>query len=703
MNDLLGKTLLMVFIPFAFVLLIIPFMKKMAFLIGAVDVPRDRHIHKKDMPKLGGLAIFLGFLFGYMLFGNHSEQMNSILIGSFIIVLTGIIDDICELRPLHKMIGQIVAACVIAFYGKILLVDVSAFGFYLNFGILTYPLTILFIVFCVNCINLIDGVDGLAGGISSIYYLTVGIISYISGKFDLEFVLTFVMLGATLGFLVHNFYPASIFAGDTGSMFMGFIISIIALLGFKNVTMSSLIIPMLILAVPILDTLFAFIRRTLKGEKFYKADSCHIHHQLLNRNFSQRTTVLIIYFINLLFAFASIVYIIDAENKYSFYVYGVLALIVILFVWNTNVIFDRKEIKKRLHFKKKLLFCSYDLNIGGIETGLINLLNNMDYDKYDITLILESKSGLLLDRLNEKVHVYEYRVSTNKNVLVRKINNFLKKSVWFLFNYHKYDFSCCFATYSLPCNFLAYFGSKNNLLYVHSNYTKIYDDINLKRFFDVRRIDKFRHVVFVSNESRSDLIKFYPNISNKSLVINNLINYEQILDLSNEKIGCKKSYKTLFVFVGRLEEKAKKLSRLIDTVKAVSDTELWIIGDGEDYNFYKDMIGDFDRIKMFGAKKNPYPYIKKADYVVLSSDYEGFPVIYSEAIVLEKKIISTIDVSDDFISIDGRFGYIVSSDNIADDIEKILKKDNLKCEKVDFSILNREKIKKLEDVIEEVI
>ena len=353
MNDLIGNILMMVFIPFAFVTLIIPFIKKVAFKVGAVDVPRGRHIHKKVMPKLGGLAIFFGFLLGYMIFGEHSEQMNSVLIGSFIIVITGMIDDICELKASQKLIGQVVAACIIAFYGKILLVDVGAFGIYLNFGILTYPLTILFIVACINCINLIDGLDGLAGGISAIYYLTVGIIGVMVGKYDLELVLTFVMLGSTLGFLVHNFYPAKIFAGDTGSMFMGFIIAVIALLGFKNVTMTSLIIPLLILAIPILDTLFAIIRRTLKGEKIYVGDTYHIHHQLLNRNFSQRTTVLIIYFINLLFAFASIVYVIDLENKYSIYVYGVLAIIVILFVWNTNIIFDRKELKEKIRGKIK--------------------------------------------------------------------------------------------------------------------------------------------------------------------------------------------------------------------------------------------------------------------------------------------------------------------------------------------------------------
>lgn len=350
MSDIIGRILLMIFIPFAFVALSIPFIKKLAFFIGAVDKPGGRHIHKKIMPKLGGLGIFFGFLLGYMIFGQHSEQMNSILIGSFVIIFTGFVDDICELRACHKIIGQVIAACIITFYGKILLVDVGAFGIYLHFGFFTYPLTILFILGCINCINLIDGLDGLSGGISAIYFLTVGIIGIILGKFGLELVLSFTMLGATLGFLIHNFYPAKIFAGDTGSMFMGFIIAVIALLGFKNVTLTSLIIPLLILAVPILDTIFAIIRRSLKGEKIFEGDKFHIHHQLLNRNFSQRTTVLIIYGINLLFASASIIYVLKGI-RLGYIIYSILILIVVLFIWNTNVIFDRKELRKK--YKKK--------------------------------------------------------------------------------------------------------------------------------------------------------------------------------------------------------------------------------------------------------------------------------------------------------------------------------------------------------------
>ena len=353
-QELISKIMIMILLPFVFVSLIIPYIKQIAVKIGAIDVPRKRHIHKKPIPKLGGLAIFLGFLLGYMVFGTHSVTMNAILIGSFLILIIGVIDDITELSAKVQFIGQLAAASVIVFYGGILLEDVSAFGLYINFSWLSYPLTIFFILGCINCINLIDGIDGLSGGISSIYFLTIGIIATMQGKTGLDFVLAFVMLGSTLGFLLYNFNPASIFAGNSGSMFMGFIISVIALLGFKNVTMTSLIIPLLVLAIPILDTLFAIIRRTLKGESPFEADKFHIHHQLLNRNFSQRATVLIILGMDLLFAATSIVYVIG-DSKLGYILYGILLFIVLIFVLNTNVVFDKDDIKSKIlkKFSKK--------------------------------------------------------------------------------------------------------------------------------------------------------------------------------------------------------------------------------------------------------------------------------------------------------------------------------------------------------------
>lgn len=351
-QEVLIKIMMMVISTFLLVAFLIPFIKKIAIHIDAMDIPNARKVHTKPMPRLGGLGIYLGFLFGYMIFGQHSETMNSILIGSFIIVLTGVVDDIKPLKASTQFIGQLIASLIVVFYGNIVLKDVSAFGIYINFSILSYPLTIFFILGCINCMNLIDGLDGLASGISSIYFLTIGIITTIKGSTGLDFVLTFVMLGSTLGFLVHNFYPASIFMGQSGSMFLGFIVAVIALLGFKNVTMTSLIIPLLILAIPILDTLFAIIRRLLKGENPSKPDKFHIHHQLLNRNFSQRTTVLIIYAVNLLFSFASIVYVLK-DRVLGYIIYSILLVMVVLFVAKTNVILDDEQKDKLFKVKKK--------------------------------------------------------------------------------------------------------------------------------------------------------------------------------------------------------------------------------------------------------------------------------------------------------------------------------------------------------------
>ena len=190
--------------------------------------------------------------------------------------------------------------------------------------------------------NLIDGLDGLSSGISSIYFLTIGIICYFKGSYGLDYIFCSIMLGACLGFLIHNHHPAKIFAGDTGSMFLGFIIGIIALLGFKNVTFTSLLIPFLIIAIPVLDAIFAIIRRFLKGEKIMSPDKFHIHHQLLNLNFSHKATVNIICFIDALFALASIIYVL-VDRTLGYILYGLLLILVLIFVLKTNVVVEHKK------------------------------------------------------------------------------------------------------------------------------------------------------------------------------------------------------------------------------------------------------------------------------------------------------------------------------------------------------------------------
>ncbi len=345
MDKIVLEILLMISSAFLISVLIVPIIKKLAIYIGAMDKPDERKVHKVPMPRMGGLAIYTAFLFGYMVFGIINDKMISILIGSFIIVFIGIMDDIKPISAKIKLLFQFIASLIVVVYGGIILNEINAFGIYINFGIFAYPITILFMLGCINCMNLIDGLDGLAAGISSIYFLTIGIITVILGQFALPFQLTFIMLGACLGFLIHNFYPAKIFMGDSGSLFLGFIISIITLLGFKNVLASAIVVPLLILAIPILDTLFAILRRKLKGQKVSMPDKCHIHHQLLNKKFSHPKTVLIIYVINVLFSLASIVYVIN-NRVLGYIIYAVLFVIVTLFVLKTNVIFERKNLTK---------------------------------------------------------------------------------------------------------------------------------------------------------------------------------------------------------------------------------------------------------------------------------------------------------------------------------------------------------------------
>ncbi|MCH5166863.1 MAG: undecaprenyl/decaprenyl-phosphate alpha-N-acetylglucosaminyl 1-phosphate transferase [Erysipelotrichales bacterium] len=335
-----------ILVCFISAVLLTPIVKKIAYHINAVDKPDNkRKVHHTIMPRLGGLAIFLAFLIGYMIFAPKTTQMLSVLIGGFIIILVGMCDDIHTLKPIYKLIGQIVAACIVVFYGNITLNDMIVFGIHFKFGIFAYPLAVFFVVAIINAINFADGLDGLAAGTSTIYFITIAIIGYIMNRLGgLDVILCLIMAGSCLGFLVYNFEPASIFMGDIGSMFLGFIISIIALLGFKTATITSLIIPLLLLFEPILDTILAMLRRLMNGKSMSSADREHLHHQLLKGTKSIRKSVLIMYGINILFASVSIFYTLG-DKKFSMILYLSLLILFIILVLKTDILFDHKNNK----------------------------------------------------------------------------------------------------------------------------------------------------------------------------------------------------------------------------------------------------------------------------------------------------------------------------------------------------------------------
>jgi len=295
-------------LSFAVAILITPLVKKLAIKIGATDQPNKRKIHKDVMPRLGGLAIFIGVIAGFLYLKPQSMYMTEVVIGAVIIIIVGILDDRFTLPAQYKFLGQLVAAIVVASSGLLISkLTVPFFGvIYLDY--FSYPVTVLWIVAITNAINLIDGLDGLAAGVSSIAMTSILIMAIADSQLVVIALCT-ILIGSSLGFLVHNFYPAKIFMGDTGALFLGYSISIISMLGlFKNITLFSFIIPIIVLAVPIFDTIFAIIRRFLNKRSIAAPDKLHLHYCLVDLGFSHRAAVLVIYFFSACFGLSAIIF-----------------------------------------------------------------------------------------------------------------------------------------------------------------------------------------------------------------------------------------------------------------------------------------------------------------------------------------------------------------------------------------------------------
>lgn len=297
-----------IIVAFVASILLTPLVIKFAIRIGAVDKPNYRKVHTAIMPRVGGLAIIGAFFIGYLVLRPEDPHAAGILIGAVIIVLIGFLDDMIEISAKLKALGQLVAALVVVLWGGLQIEFINLpFGGVIEFGFLSIPITILWIVGITNAINLIDGLDGLAAGVSSIALITLSIMAIIMGD---PFVMATaaILAASSLGFLFFNFNPAKIFMGDTGSLFLGYMISVLALLGFKNVAVISLIIPVIMLGVPISDTFFAIVRRIRMKQKITDPDKSHLHHCLLRAGFSHKQTVLIIYGLAALFGLAAILF-----------------------------------------------------------------------------------------------------------------------------------------------------------------------------------------------------------------------------------------------------------------------------------------------------------------------------------------------------------------------------------------------------------
>lgn len=277
-------------------LLLVPPIKRLAFATGVIDEPDERRVHTGRVPRLGGLAMFFGFLLTYLIYFNGYSQYRGIFIGMFIIVIVGLIDDSIGLDPKLKFLGQLVAAMA-----AMILSDVNidilggVLGSPYQLGWLSWPLTLFWIVGITNAINLSDGLDGLASGISLIAFTSFGFLAYQRDDVVI-FSLCLVLIGCILGFLKYNTHPAEVFMGDSGSLFLGYSLGTLSIAGnFKSLTTMTLILPVLVLLVPISDTLWAIVRRLREGRSPFSADKKHFHHKLLNYGMDQSQTVSVIY------------------------------------------------------------------------------------------------------------------------------------------------------------------------------------------------------------------------------------------------------------------------------------------------------------------------------------------------------------------------------------------------------------------------
>ncbi len=294
-------------IPFLVSVALTPLVRLFAIKIKAVDQPNERKVHQTPMPRLGGLAIFIAVSVALRMFTDlTADPLLPIFLGSLVIILLGIVDDIRPLSARIKLLFQVIAAIIVVVGGvNIEFINIPLTDKVLNLGNFSYIFTILWIVGITNALNLIDGLDGLATGVASISLATIFVMSLIMGKMTIM-IITLVLLAAAVGFLIYNFYPAKIFLGDSGSLYLGYMLATISILGFKNIAVVSFLFPIVILAVPIFDTIFAIIRRFRNGEAITVADRGHLHHCLLAMGLSHRQTVLVIYGISALFGIAAI-------------------------------------------------------------------------------------------------------------------------------------------------------------------------------------------------------------------------------------------------------------------------------------------------------------------------------------------------------------------------------------------------------------
>ncbi|MFR3788069.1 MAG: MraY family glycosyltransferase [Agathobaculum desmolans] len=332
-----------------------PPVKRFAHKIGAIDIPKDsRRMHKKPIPRLGGLAIFGGFLCAILLFGQLDQTMLCVLLGATMIVALGIFDDVLALGAKLKFVVQIIAAAIPVCVGDLqikLFTNLNPFSDepFFHLGILAIPVTIIWIVGITNAVNLIDGLDGLAVGVSSIAAITMLAVALLTGNMAIAITMA-ALAGACIGFMPYNLNPAKIFMGDTGSTFLGYMLATVSIMGlFKFYAVISFAVPFLILGLPIFDTANAIIRRVAAGRSPMSPDRGHVHHKLIDMGFNQKQAVAILYAISATLGLTAVVLTSSGEVKAIVLLLAVLAAILV----GACVIYGAEHWTKHAHAQEE--------------------------------------------------------------------------------------------------------------------------------------------------------------------------------------------------------------------------------------------------------------------------------------------------------------------------------------------------------------
>ncbi len=329
-----------------------PVVRSLAFIFNVTDVPKDnRRMHSKEMPLMGGLAIFLAFTITVLLFCKLTVATLTMLLGNLVIVISGIIDDKYDLHPIGKLAMQILAS-VIVICGGNTIQQINFFGKVVEFGQLAPLVTFIWIAALTNAVNLIDGLDGLSCGVSTISATTL-LLTLLNSDTDINVIcMIAILVGSCAGFLPFNFNPAKIFMGDTGAMFLGFTLAVLSVQGcFKFDGIISFWVPVLAFALPLADTMFAFLRRVLKGRNPFKADRGHLHHKLIDKGFDQKHAVMILYAVSGILGIASILF------SFGWPVKGIAVIVcaLVILYGNLNFSFERKDIAALQEARSRLL------------------------------------------------------------------------------------------------------------------------------------------------------------------------------------------------------------------------------------------------------------------------------------------------------------------------------------------------------------